>query len=257
MKKQIKIIIALTLLALYLLSIFSMSVQALTIDSVSMTPNEIAPGETSTIKIGVENNADNDIQDVSINLDLTNVPFAPFDSASEYGFDEIREGKTKTASFEIIASDKTDSGIIADSGIYTIPVEITYTENEIVKLKRALISITINSEPIIGASLEDGLLLKGKENTLEIKIINKGLSNVEFLEVEIGTSIHYSLLSQKNIYIGGIDSDDFDNVDFQVYFNSKTPDRINLPITITYKDAISGEYTETFDIGYMLVLLLF
>ena len=207
-----------------------------------MNPDEIAPGETSMIKLGIENNAQNDIIDVSVALDLKEVPFAPFDSSSEFNIDKIRDGEIEYAEFEIIALNN------AASGIYKIPVQISYEESGTIKTKDSLISISVNSDPLIGVSVEDGLLLKNQKNDISVRVVNKGLSDVKFLEVEIGSSTSYTLLSQKNIYIGDLDSDDFDSVDFTIYFKPNTLNTINLPVSITYKDALNEKYTEEFTI---------
>ena len=220
------------------------STQALMISSVSTSPNEIVPGEVSTIKIGIENDGDKDIEDVSVSLDLAEVPFAPYDSSSEYNIDEIRDGKVKYAEFEIIAL----SG--AESGIYKIPIEITYKEegeNEKIT-KNSLISLTVNSKPIIGVGIEDGLLLKSQENEVNIKVINKGLSDVKFLEVRLGSSTYFDVLSSKNVYIGDVDSDDFDTAKFKIFFKENAPNSINLPVRISYKDALNNEQTEEFSL---------
>ena len=153
--KLIKTILAVIILGLMLVSIFSFallnSVQALTIDAVSIA-DEIKPGGTSRITISLNNNGDEDITDVSVVLDLSSVPFAPYNSASEFSIDEIREDKTKDAHFEIIALNN------AKSGIYKIPLMITYIEEDKLKTKNSLISIVVDSQPIIDVSVDDGLV---------------------------------------------------------------------------------------------------
>ncbi len=240
-------------LAVFLSLTFVSLTSALVINSVTTSPSEIAPGENSLISIEIENNGNSDIEEVSVSLIFKEVfrdalgnivssnelPFAPYDSASEVSFDEIRENREETADFKIKALSD------AESGTYKIPVEIKYTENEIEKTKTSLISLNVNAEPIIGASLEDGLLLKGQENSVSVKIVNKGLSNVKFLEVELQTG-RYTILSQENVYIGDVDSDDFDVAEFRLLFKENSPSTIILPVKVIYKDALNNEYEEEF-----------
>lgn len=246
MNKIIKITLTLLILGLMLFSTVSFalltSVSALTIDSVFIS-NDIIPGEITKISIGLDNNGDEDIEDVSVVLDLTNVPFAPFDSSSEFSFDEIREDKTKFAEFEIIALNN------AKSGIYKIPLIITYVEDDEMKTKNSLISIVVNSKPIIDVNVDDALLLKGQGNEILVKVTNKGLSDAKFVEVEIGSSTYFNLLSSERQYIGDIDSDDFDSVKLKVFFNENTPNKVNLPVTVIYKDDLNKEYREDFNIN--------
>lgn len=253
MKTQTKIIIALVILAIYLLSMLGLA-SALTISSVSTSPSEVEPGKTVDITIRLENDGNEDIEDVSVSLifkelikdsfgnvvSVNEVPFAPFDSSSEVSFDEIIEDKSKEAEFGIIALSDTKSGV------YKIPLQITYTENSNTKTKSSLISITVNSKPIIDVQPADSLLIKGQEGKIDVKIVNKGLSDIKFLEVEIGNSGAFSLTSSSKVYIGDLDSNDFDTAEFQAFFKENSPTNLNVPIKIIYKDTFNKEYTEDF-----------
>lgn len=227
--------------AICLLSMISMA-NALIISNVNTAPDTIAPGQNADVAISLKNNADVDIEDVSVSLDFTNVPFAPYESGSDYNTNEILEGKTKDASFKIIALND------AKSGIYKIPVNIVYTEDSQQKTKTSLISMTINSKPILETSVEDGLFLKGQNNKVSLKVVNKGLADVKFMEINVDSSTYYNLLSQNKVYIGDVDSNDFQTADFQILFNNNAPSVINLPVSITYKDITYKEYNEDFDI---------
>lgn len=242
MKKQTKIIIAIAILAMYLISLLSLA-SALVINSVSTSPDSIAPGETADISLSIKNNGDNDLTDVSVSLDFTNLPLAPYNSGSDYNIDELISDKTKQTNFKIIALND------AKSGIYKIPVNIKYTENDVAKTKQSLISVMINSEPIIDVEFEDGLLLKGQNNKVTLKVINKGLADVKFLEISVGGSTKYNIISQDNVYIGDVDSNDFQTADLDIIFNKNAPRNVNLPVTIKYKDITNKEYTKNFDIS--------
>ena len=217
---------------------------ALTITSVDTTPEVIAQGESSIIEIGIENDGNDDIEDVSVSLDLTNVPFAPHGSSSEVSFDEIKENRNENAEFEISALSN------AQSGIYKIPLKISYKisgETEI-NTKNSLIGISVNSKPIVNIGIEDGLLLKGQENKISVKITNKGFSDVKFLEVELQGGTSYTTLGPKNVYIGDINSDDFDTAEFNVFFKTNSPGSVNLPIVVRYKDGLNNQYEENFNL---------
>ena len=130
------------------------STSALVITSVTTLPNEVSPGETIRIFIELDNDADVDVDDVSVRLDLTNVPFAPFGSSSEESIDEIEEDDKEDVSFRLI--------VLGDekSGVYKIPVIIKFEERGDVKIRNSVIGITFNSQPLIRVDIEDSLLLK-------------------------------------------------------------------------------------------------
>jgi len=229
----------------FLVALLSLAgISALTITSVITSPVEVAQGENTNVKIELDNDGDFDLEDVSVSLDLTNVPFAPYSSSSEVSFDELREGKTKSADFDLIALNT------ATAGIYKIPVHISYTDtnDDLRKTKDSLISITVNSKPVLGINVGENLLLKNSNNQLTIQIVNKGLSDVKFLEINLKPSAYYDILSQNSVYIGDIDSDDFDSADFQIFFKSDSPDIVYVSVTINYKDPTNKPYTEDFSV---------
>jgi hypothetical protein len=238
--------IAILMLGIYLFSLISLA-NALLISSVSTSPNEVAPGETSRVSITLKNNDDFDIEEVSTSLDFTNIPFAPHSSGSDYLISEILSRKSKSAEFDVVALNN------AASGIYKIPVKIEYRESGQEagtpnKIKTSLISIMINSKPLLDVNSDDGLLLKNQKNKVTLKIINKGLSDAKFLEINIQGNSYATILSQPKIYIGDVDSNDFQTADFDMFFKSNAPDSIILPATIVYKDISNKEYTETMDV---------
>jgi len=222
--------------------IFITNLSALTIDSVSTNPDSIGPGEISRIKLGLENNGDKTIEEVSILLDLSEVPFAPSDSSSEVGFDEIKKERIKFADFEVVALND------AKPGIYKIPVQVTYLEDETSKSKNFLISLIISSEPLITLNAEEGLFLKNSENEVSIKVVNKGLSDAKFLEIEIMPDTRYMINPPEKMYLGDLDSDDFDSATFNLFFKENSLSNIDLLVQITYKDSLNKNYLENFQV---------
>ena len=216
--------LALTLVLISL--IITPFISGMIIESVSTSPDLIAPGEHSSVRLGIENNGDKTIQDISVSLNLKELPFAPFDSATEFNIEEIKENRIKFAEFEILALND------AKPGIYKIPVEISYKEEgeNLEITQESLISLTVNSKPIIDVSIEEGLLLKGKENKISIKIVNKGLADTKFLEIEIQGGTSYSILGPNKVYMGDIDSDDFDSAEFTILLKESSINLINFPV---------------------------
>ena len=222
-------------------------VAAVSITDVSSTPTEVVPGEVVNIVIDIENIFDYDVTNLNVKLDLSgeNVPFAPYQSSSEKFLDELDEGDEDDFKFKLIALPSTRTGI------YKIPVEISYNyegENDTVLegQKQELISVTVNSEPELKVSLDDSVVLvKGGENVFTLKIVNSGLSDVKFLYVSVGNAAGLKFLSEKEQYIGDIDSDDFDSVDYNVVVNADASNSITLPVTLTFMDATNKEFIET------------
>lgn len=222
-------------------------ISAVSITDVISTPSEVVPGETIDIRIEIENIFEYDVTNLNVKLDLSgeDVPFAPYQSSSEKFLDELDEGDEEDFKFKLITLPATHTGI------YKIPVEINYNyENDNDTLlegkKSELISITVNAEPELKVSLDDSIvLIKEKENTLSLKIINSGLSDVKFLYVTVGSVANLKFLSETEQYIGDIDSDDFDSVEYKVFIKDEALDSITLPVTLTFLDATNKEFVES------------
>jgi len=212
-------------------------VSALTIQNVDIEPTEIAPGEKVAVSLDIENNLGEDAEDVTISLDLTDVPFAPYLSSNEESFDDIKDDKNKEVNFKLIA----ESG--AESGVYKIPVKISYTLDGEEKSKQGTISLIINAQPNISV-VGESVLIKGENKELIIKVINSGLGEAKLLSLKLKNTIGLEVIGSNSAYIGDIDSDDFDTAEFKVRINENAPSSISLPVEINYRDSRNKEVTE-------------
>jgi len=238
MKKKLLIILT----ALFIAQICLAS--ALTISSVSTDPSEVQPGEKVTLKLTIDNDLNQDIENVVVTINATStsaIPFAPYQSSNEERIDEIGEEDKEKVSFDLIALSN------AESGTYTIPVTITYTlsdDDEEGEPYTGLVSIIINAKPNIEISSQGSALIKGTSGKITLKIVNSGLGESKFMNVQISKVNGISLTSSDNVYIGNIDSNDFDSADFEVFVDSNSPSTINLPVEITYTDSRNNQITE-------------
>ena len=247
MKNTIKTT-AIILVVLQLISIVS----ALTISDVTNSPSEVEPGKKISLEIEIENNLDDDVSYVEVALILTSsvidpnplnpvvseeIPLSPEGSSVVY-FEEIREGREKIAKFNLIADAD------AEVGIYKIPVALSYLVNGDTQKtsKQFTVSVKINAQPELILNLED-FFIKGRKNNVDIRITNVGLAKAKLLEVELQPSTMYDILSSKNVYIGDLESDDFDVANFDVYL--KEYSNIPFVVKLKYRDASNKEIVES------------
>jgi hypothetical protein len=214
---------------------------AVSIRDVSSNPSQVAPGGTTEISIRIENIFDYTVTNMDVKLDLSSVPFAPYQSSSEKFLDELDESDDKTFSFELIALPS------AATGIYKIPVNISYENDNGARVsEQELISMTVNSAPQLTVSADtSNILIKGQDNTLSVKVINSGLSDVKFLYISLADSGGISILSAREQYIGSVTSDDFDTVNFNVNINQNAFSTATIPVTLRYLDSTNKAFTET------------
>lgn len=235
-----------TLVALCMLLISLSFISSVSITDVSSSPEEVAPGEVVKVSLEIENIFNYDVFDLHISLDLSEeeIPFAPYQSSSEKFLDELESEKDEEFDFKLIILPS------AHTGIYKVPVDITYSyekgNDTLSGNKTELISITVNSEPELKVSLDDSVvLIRGKENEFSIKIINSGLSDVKFVYISVNDAAKLKIISEKEQYIGDIDSDEFDSAKYKSYIEEDASGSISLPVTLKFRDSTNKEFTET------------
>ena len=226
----------LILLALVLLAIPLVSAQV-AVQSFSASPEKVLPGDHVELKITLENVGNDDVRDVLVALDLSQVPFAPLRSSSEKIIDRIRDGDEETVLFELVALPD------ASSQIYKIPVRISYNETS----KSSLISLEVSAEAKLDVIMDDSEIIKvNDQGAVTLKFINNGLTQIKFLKVTLQDSMYYEILSPKTLYIGEVDVDDFETEEFVIISKAKNP---RLVLNLEYTDSNNNEFRETRDIS--------
>lgn len=229
MKLKFLILISVLILDLGLVS----SQDGISIATVEST--NIQPGETSQIRIIIENQGDNDIKNIMVSLDLVSdaLPFAPVGSATQKIIDEIDENEKKTVTFEIVALPD------AKPQIYKIPVNVKFNDKE----ESTIISLKVISQPVLEVAIEETEIIKVQDTgEVVIRFVNKGLSDIKFLSAQLIQSEDYNILSAESVYIGNIEPDDFETASFKLHLGKK----INfLPIKVEFRDSENKIFTKT------------
>lgn len=215
------------------------------ITEIKQDPKEAEPGKTTKVEIKVKNTADSTIEDLSMKISTTktvsgtetDLPFAMKNSISENTIDRLSSGEETTFNYEII------SYPTVSSGIYKLPIEITFydgTGEEITKTD--YLTLIVNPDVKLDLIIDDTDLTKEKKSgEISLKLINRGYGDIKFANLEIKENEDFDLLSQnKLLYIGNIDSDDYESSDIKI--NAKK-DNIKIPISLEYRDSLNNIYT--------------
>jgi len=203
--------------------------------SVKSSPQQLPPGKIANVSIILKNFASSYAKDIAVKADLSGLPLAPLQS-TENVIKNLGAGQEATTNFEIAANSD------AETKIYQIPVKISYFDRTGKNYtKNDVIGLSVGTQPDIMVIAEDsGYPQKGKVNTISVKIINKGPVNAKFLTASLASSGGYSLLSPDTVYIGDLNSDDFDTADFKLYINKDN--EILLPLAVAYSDSNNAQY---------------
>ena len=219
----------------------------LSVKRVSTEPPSLVPGKISNIVFELENMADSFLSDIRVRMDFlsSDLPFSPIDSTTEKRVYVIESGKTEDVEFKIMALPD------AKSGVYRIPIEITYMDSTGNSYSRTdIIGLLVGDTPLIEMYVDrSNILGSGQAGELQLIIINRGLTDIKFLNVELLDSDSFEKISSDKVYIGNLDSDDIDTVEFKVYVNPTSEQNVFLPVKLTYLDANNNEYQENIDVA--------
>jgi len=231
---------------------FNFTIRVQTIDAAlgiysSVTdPGMIIPGEESKIKVTLKNLADSVMEDISVKLNLSSddMPFVPIGDSTEKRIRHLKAGEEGQIEFNVVALAD------ADSQTYKLPITLTYYDELGEKYTKSdLIGIVVGSTPDLIVQIDSSTILKEKSTgEISIKIINRGLSDVKFLTTTITSSEDYDVLSQEEVYVGSVDSDDYETADFTLYVKDSSDNKVVIPLTVKYMDANNNKYTEKQDL---------
>src|SRR3989344_7936937 len=225
-KKTFQVLVLTFLLSLALVITLSSVASAITVSS--LTQGKLYPGEQATISLSIKNTLNQDVEDVSMNLLLEETKFISV-GGSEESIDEIREDKDKSFDFTIKSSQDIAPGD------YNVPYVISYTDpNDNTKKveKKGSIGITVSARTELDyiASAENPVI--GQQGKVSLKIVNRGFGDVKFVSVKIKPQ-GFTLLSSEDVYIGNVDSDDFETATYDVLFKDQTA---RLKASVEYRD---------------------
>ncbi|MBU0980447.1 MAG: COG1361 S-layer family protein [Nanoarchaeota archaeon] len=231
----------------------------LSIEDVKMIPQSVEPGRMATISFKLNNMADVMLRNLKITLDIKRrlttatsvtyeeMPITPLDSTNEKILRDLLPGKESEITFQFLADPD------ADPGVYKLPITLTYSDDFGRNYTRNYYtSLIIKGVPQIVVHLDDSdELAPGKRGTAVVKFINKGLHEVKFLDIKVEDGEDYALLSAGEVYIGNIDSDDYETLELDLYVKQGA-EKITVPLSLTFNDGNNQQYEMSKDIEISL-----
>jgi len=218
------------------------------IKEINVVPENIAPGNPAEIRIKIENNAYFRLDDVRIKLVLPS-EFKFLNDVNQVKISRLESKESKDFAFNIIAAPATAEGIyqlslIADYVSYLGKEYYAVGED---KEDNYTFGVVVKASPEIFAQIEKSEIYKGNDiGLITIKIVNKGIGNAKFVVLELLNSEDYEIISANREYIGDLDSDDFDSVDFRIKLNKEK--NTDLLLKIDYKDSLNQQYLMEFSV---------
>ncbi len=212
----------------------------LAVEDVTLLPSELSPGKIGILNITILNTADSLLKDIKFRLDLDDTSFAVVGSSSEKILLNLDAKEKANVVFNLATQ------VDAASKVHTLPLTITYID-ELGKnyTKTNDLGIMVNDRPQYMLAIDDTEIYTRKsKGKIVVSISNIGTSEIKYLAAEMKPGSDYTILSTPKVYLGNLDSDDFDSAEFLVYVTSKKK-KVPLSFDITFKDSFNNGFSET------------
>ena len=219
------------------------------VEKFSAEPSVVAPGSKAKLTITLRNYATSLLRDVKIVLDLGKsgdevTPFSPIGSTNEKVLAYLEPESSEPMEFELIA----DPDAVSKS--YKIPISIKYSDALGRNFSKSnIVTMIVGGRPDVSVGIGSSTIYTaGTAGEITVKIVNKGLPDMKFVNLKLDKSDKYEIISLAEVYIGNIDSDDYETADFRLYVKKTPEKKITLPLTVEYKDSNNKDYANTINL---------
>ncbi len=219
----------------------------LVIDNYAVNPSPIVPGQTFLVKLLLRNAGRIAIKNLDISIDLEDGDFSTIGTGTKKRIDYVPYGETEEISFQM-ASD-TSTAV----KVYSVPVSLSYQDDKgKPHTDSAKISLVVNAEPEISLTVDStDFNSKTSPGTFSLKIVNKGIVDMKYVTLKLIETPDYDVLSSSNEeYVGNLDSDDFETVDFTIKPNVAEP---RLQLQLEFKDPYNVDFKQKYDLPLRII----
>jgi hypothetical protein len=217
------------------------------IDSYDVEPSPIVPGQIFNVTLKFRNAGKIAVKNLDVSFDLPEGTFSTIGTGAKKRVDFIASEETEAVSFQM-ASD-TSTAV----KVYNVPVTLSYQDERNKQYTdTAKISLIVNAKPEISLSVDSTTFTtKTTPGTVSLKIVNKGVVNMKYVSIKLIETPDYEVLSSTNeAYVGNLDSDDFETVDFTIKPLVTEP---RLKVQMEFKDPYNMDYTESYDLPLRII----
>lgn len=218
----------------------------LIIDEYTVLPTPVVPGKAADLKLKVRNAGRIGIKNLDIALDLEE-NFATLGTGTKQRIDYVPAGETEEITFRIGSDTSTQVKR------YNLPITLNFQDDRNKAYNdSAKVSLVVNAEPELSLTVDDtDFADKKSPGTVGLKVVNRGVVDLKYVTVNLQQSPDYNILSPSSeAYVGNLDNDDFETVDFIIEPNVRSP---RLKINLEFKDPYNVDYSKNFDLPLRII----
>lgn len=206
------------------------------ITNLTTSPENIAPGQNFSLSFVLTNKGSQFARDIVTQLTLPS-EITTFKDTSSSKIIQLNPDEFVKLNFNLIARPDTAEGI------YNLPIAITYVNyvgEE--RFENETLGISIGSIPNPLMSIKTSDIYQGNDiGKITLNVINGNLANMKFVTVTLLNSNDFTIIGPNLAYIGDLNSDDTQSVDFRIKVKDDLTSA-NVPVILSYKDALNHDY---------------
>ncbi|MDA1196724.1 MAG: COG1361 S-layer family protein [Nanoarchaeota archaeon] len=218
------------------------------IDSVTTVPSQLQQGSEAKLKVELANLASTFFRNIRVVLNLDGLPLATLRGTNEKIISYLDAGEKTTLEFNIIAEPD------AASSLYKLPIELTYNDRlGNTYTQNDTVGIIIGGVPELLVYVDTSKVYSSSQTgSVTVRFVNHGVTDVKFLRATVLESKDYSILSQPEVYVGNVDSDDYETASYDLALERVRGSQTIIPLLLEYRDANNNLFEE--NVGVVLRL---
>ena len=187
------------------------------VSELSTEPSTIEPGVPAEFSAVISNEGSEFVNDIRAELKLP-AEIGFFNDVSQKKIFKLLSGESGKVKFNLIALPGITEGVY----IANLSVDyVNYIGEE--RSDEYKMSIIVKSKPKMFVQIEESEIYKGNNlGEITVKFVNNDVADIKFLTVELMDSEEYEILSAKKVYVGDLDSDDFESVSYRIKTKKKS-----------------------------------
>jgi len=206
-------------------------------------PEKAAPGSSNQMQLTLNNPTSGQLKNIQLSLDLSEeLPMATSQSSTK-NIVNIEPEKSQTVNYTLNIDES------AENGVYKLPISISFENEAGTQFEQSTTTgINVGGQPRLEAALNtDTTLSDGATEEITFRLVNRGHGSADFVSMKLNESRTIDVVGNDEVYIGSMDSDDFQTASFRVNVNAETEsldiDTLELPVILEYTDS-EGQQTE-------------
>lgn len=219
----------------------------LVVDEYKVDPSPIVPGQIVDLKLKLRNAGRIAVKNVDASIGLEDGKFSTIGMGAMQRINYIGAGETEEISFKLASDTSTEVKV------YNVPLTLSYQDERNKMLSStARISLVVNAAPELSLTVDSTKFDSKKvPGTVSLKVVNKGVVDLKYVTVRLVQTPGYEILSPTNeAYVGNLDSDDFETVDFTIKPLVEGP---RLSVQLEFKDPYNIDFAQQYDLPLRII----